>query len=235
MSRLSLDQFKIDRVVLELRYANALLLWDKSGSLWHRIEIKHPNLKVVAAQPNQTVFNLGDEYQLSVLLERASILSVEPDKDLSGFEGLADDITEAITNVLDVVTFDRIGYRVTYFRPTKDAAEAVSLLLGTGLTSPPEGRLFNVDSATHSTTFVARYEDKERGALVRLESEGRKLEFEPPFGLKRLSPISEIDYGVTLDVDLYTTAPVRRGQFKASEWIRQASHLVRRDVQRFLR
>ena len=234
MPALSIDDFTLEKAVIELRYAPALLLWDRAGRLWSRVLEKYPELKLLQAQPNQTVFNLGRDFQFSVQTEKANLITDEPEPGLEKFQELADSFVDTVVTTLEIAAVSRVGFRLTYFKTTRDQAEAVEVFRSTGRLRIPNGKLFGVENQHAGGAFTLRLEDKQLGATVRIEVEGRKVDFEPPFGLKEVASVTDLRHGVTFDIDLFTTSATPVSQLRASEWIKQGLHVIRRDSSPFL-
>lgn len=54
---LSLSEFGLSQAVLEARYLNGFLHWDRAGAIWMEMTTKHfPDLKMVKAEPGQPSF-----------------------------------------------------------------------------------------------------------------------------------------------------------------------------------
>jgi hypothetical protein len=231
---LTIAEFTVDRIVLEVRYQTALLLWDRSGALWTDLGKKHPSIANRSARPEQTVFGIDRDLQLTVELEKAIIEADEPPANLQQFQAVADDFFQVLADTLQVKVFSRVGCRVIFFKRYKSKNEAADAVGASHHMRLPTGRHLDVDGRIVRTGFVFQMEDDTLGATVRLDSDGRRIEFRPPFGVKEVPAVDDIQHGVTLDVDWYSHRAVTVGAFRPSEWVNQTMHRIRRDVPAFL-
>lgn len=231
---LSLSEFKFEKAVLEIRYPQALLLWDRSGQLWTPLKRAYPDLKIVQAQPNQTVFNLLPDYQLKVEMDKCAIMIDEPG-DLDAFGAMADVFVRSVTETLEISAVSRVGFRVTYFKEFPSRESAADALRETKRLAFPTGRLFGAPATISGGVFTVRWEDDKTGATARLDTDGRRIEYDGNFGAREFTPQNRVRHGITFDVDVFIVPTIPIGQLRPSEWIKQSAHQIRRDADSFMR
>ena len=85
-----LSHFSLHQAILEIRYQDALLLWDRSGLLWHEIKKIKPEIKMQDAKPLVTTFFLDNKFDLTVKTDRSHIVDTKPISSLKDFIELSD-------------------------------------------------------------------------------------------------------------------------------------------------
>jgi hypothetical protein len=233
-SALALDDFVLEKVAFETRHRSAYLLWDKAGVIWTKAAKRWPKLdpKPSHIEPAKITFRFGTDLEASV--EIGSALAIGHYPNLKEFGEFTEEFVRLVTHELQVEDYSRVGLRFTYFLLFKTKESAAAALLNSGLLRLPAGKHFSIDGKVTFPKAAFRWEGESLGALVRLEAEGRKLDFDPPMGVKELPSVHEEKFGIVLDIDYYTIASTGVGQLHIGEWISQVSHLVRRDSKAFL-
>ena len=233
MTQLNLSQFKLRRAVLEVRYPNAYLLWDRAGDLWSEATRRWGSLDVQEAQPGRTVFRYdAKRTEFSALLSKTSIISHYPDK-FDDFVEMATIFLDITTNILEIYELERIGLRLRYYNSFPDKAAASSAVIALDLLKIPGMPQFNIDGVVVTPEYAVRFEDGKKGVTVRIGAESEKQEFKPPLNMDGLKPEEVEISGVTYDVDYFTIATTSTGQFRAKDWIEGAHHVIRRDSKSF--
>jgi hypothetical protein len=227
---MSLSSFKLEQTTLEVRYAPALALWDKAGSVWQLIQERWPEITLVTAEPAKTVFRFRNT-TFFIELESARLTTFGPEKSLDGFRNDGRQFLAAIVQELRIRLFKRIGFRSVYFREYPNREEAAESFLSLDLVRVPDKKVFEVSDKPIGLQYFARWESDTKGLLVQARAEVRKLDYDPPPELANdVEAIHRERYGVTLDFDYYTAAPVEPAQIDAAEWVKHAVHLINRDT-----
>ena len=230
---MALELYDLEKAAFEVRFKRAFLHWDRAGRFWNRMLRDFPDLENSTGEPGRTVFLLRRDYQLTLQLESANIMADEPGN-LDELSLLAERVTTAVNEEFEVADYVRIGLRMTFFRSLASQVDAAKAVAAFGLLRIPHGRYFDVSEQPTNLSYIARWDGKPFGALVQVNSDGRKIELKPPFGMKEIKPYNEVRHGATVDVDYYSTQALPTSQLKASEWIKQAEHMIRRDTDRIL-
>jgi uncharacterized protein (TIGR04255 family) len=236
MATLSLSDFRLSQAVLEARYLNGFLHWDRAGAIWMEMTTKHyPALKMVKAEPGQSMFRLEDRYELGVQVDKLSVHAHNPHSTLKEFSEIADQFGSTVLRFLELEEYTRIGFRVIYLKEFDDPASAADALLSTGRLSLPSAQSFGVNGAPVSPAFSCRWDGQAKGFTVQLRTEERKYAFDRPFAWEGEKFEGKERHLFVLDIDYYTTATIGTAQVRLSDWVQQAIHLVRRDTDNFLR
>jgi hypothetical protein len=227
---LSGDQFQLEQFVFEVRYPFAFLHWDRSGTIWSELARKWPELESVVAQPGETRFRLGNSYQFTIAMERASAEAMRPK--IEEFAAFSDHFMAVLIRELQIAELRRVALRSIFFRVTKDLQTASIDFIKTGLVRVPEGKVFGIEAfSTTSPKYSMRWEGKSTAATLTVEAQRRSLNFQPPFGFHGIDAIKKEETGILFDVDYSTTAPMAVGTLKPSEWIPQVFRVVKRDLE----
>jgi len=231
---MDIKDFHLERAVFEYRYSPSYLLWDHAGALWTDATSKWPQLKAIRTEPNITNFKINDAFEVGVTSDKTTVTGYDPKADLVDFNEKVVYFFEATTRHLGITHFTRVGCRLIYFRsyPTEKAAS--DSMLATKVLPLPEGPHFGIDGAFNLPEYAVRWEAKTAGVTIRLRTEGRKTDFEPPLGVQELKPVHEEKFGIVLDLDYFTKGTVTTGQFRPQDWISNVLHMFRRDSRKFL-
>lgn len=230
---LGLAEFAVEQLAFEVRFPEAFLLWDRAGNLAQ--QAKAFKGKLVSAEPGKVVFRKG-RLEAAFELTQARVIQHHPEGALERFADDADQLVALVSTILEVASFTRIGFRAVAFRKTESLAAAANKLLGTGLIRVPVGRSFDAEPTAGASfaEYGVRLQSRARATTIRLRSDERRLEIEAPAGLKAFDSKVEETFGLILDVDQFTLAPMEPAQLLTREWVKGALHLYRRDVANFL-
>lgn len=232
---MDLDEFKLDRAVLEVRYPRAYLLWDRAGMLWTRLEKNWPELINQEASPARTVFvlELENSYQLATELAASKIIAHDPKENLHEFCDVVAEFVDVVQSVLALDTFSRIGFRLSYFCKKSSLDEAARFVKDTNMVRVPDGPVFSLEPESVNAEVILVFKGANIGARVQINAATKVFEFTPPLGAP-MKKIRDESHGVIYDVDYFTVVEVGSAQIDFKEWIREAHHRIRRDSASFL-
>jgi hypothetical protein len=228
---LSIDDFRLRNVTCEVRYADAYLLYDRTGSVMNDLRAALTELKVINATPVQTTFQFKDGSG-AIELGQSRLHDSNPDTSLEKFGRQCKVYFDVVLNALDVKVFTRVGLRI-FWRKKFDNMEKVREALNGLKLSNVGGKRFGVAEQLDELFF--RWEGEQTGALLRLKAEMGKIDVVLPPELE--VPNHEIHSQVNtllLDVDYYTVAPVELAQWDALAWIPQSARIVRKEIDSIL-
>jgi hypothetical protein len=180
-------------------------------------------------------FRLASVYDLAVELKKAQVSSFKPDPSLEEVRAFLASYFGLLVKFLDLSVLDRVGFRLRFYLEL-DKAEAAAAVMQTERLRLPDGAHFSIEGGTVTLPeFALRWEGKSLGAMVRVKAEDRKYDFEPHPTLKRVEPVHFKTSGILVDIDYYTVGIVTSSQLRVEEWIKQAHHVIRRDIGSFLK
>jgi hypothetical protein len=219
---LTLEDFSIDVLSFELRYDNAYLLWDRAGALASRILEHEPRFRFLTAQPNSQTFET-DDVKLTVELGLLRVFS----RGSSAHQKLtstAQAITDAATEILNLTSFSRAGYRSIYKRTFPDKAAAIKTLSPLAPTADSSLEGFK------RTSFVStnRMEDASRGMLATAKVEEQEINVTIPWeATKYVESMRRKNWVNILDCDYYTLGSTDRDAFNTETWLKYADKSIR--------
>ncbi len=232
---LSFASFDLESVTLEARYHPAYLLWDRSGAIWSNATKRWPGLTRRNAQPNETSFFLGHQFEFGSLLDRCYLIERFPRSNLSDFKSAAEFFVNLVADNLEIEEFTRIGFRLVFtheFNSLEDASMYTSELCRTS--SFPQSKTFNIQGKVMFPELIFRWEDEKFGVRVSLRCDERKVEISVPSQTKKLQDQSSNEALSILDVDYYLKTSLTRHKLKVSAWIDQMYHVIRRDLKKIV-
>lgn len=236
---LSLNDFDLQRGVLDLRYDFAYPMWDNSGVLGGRISDFPLPVSVQEADPAKLNFSLGDDMTLEVELEKTVINDHQPDASLSSLGEVGDLVAPLLSRVLEVDLYKRVGARVHYFQPFNSIEEAIDEFIEADLMHIPDpgGPHFGAEGGLQEASYKHRFQGNRRGVTIRMQTVSRRVEasLPPHFQWSDLDRhlVSE-KHGILFDIDIYTVAPVEHDQLNFAEWTDDVLRIIRRDCTPFL-
>ena len=232
MPTLTLSDFEFRQATCEIRYAEAPLIFDRTGEIFHHLGKRFTNLRNELGTPIQTQMT-ADEGVFNIQMTAARLTASKLDASLEKFASHCKLFFDFLADRLDIAVFTRIGLRLIYIKPYGSSDEpkaALNALKSLGIKVEPR---FGVGSEI--TEWVARWESKELGATLRLKAENGTLDaqFNPDLGLGQTSVHKEYHHLIA-DVDYYTLAIVERSQWDPVNWITRTGRNVRKEIDRVL-
>jgi hypothetical protein len=236
---LSLENFELQRGILDLRYDFAYPMWDNSGALGQGISDLPWPVSVQDADPAKLNFSLGEDMTLEVELEKTVINDYQPDASLDSLGEVGDLVAPLLTRILNVTLYERVGARIHFFNPFSSIEEAVDQFVEANLVNipDPEGPHFGADGGLTQSSYKQRFEGDRRGVTVRMQTVSQRVEasLPPQFQWSDLDRhLASEKHGILFDIDIYTVAPVDHDQLNLTEWTDDALRLIRRDCAPFL-
>jgi hypothetical protein len=187
------------------------------------------------AEPNRTIFRVGESFEAIVEIERAVSIAYLPKSSDSNFREFLVMFAKNVTEILEISSILRVGARFFYVKEYETQESASEALISTGLFKIPASPQFGVKGRIIDPSFRTRYEDDIKGACIRAYMEKQNIEFTPPLGVVDPPPCKRETIKLIFDVDIYSTVPLDIGQLSAEEWLKESERVVRRDIDRFIR
>lgn len=220
------SELTFEKVIAEVRYSSNYLFWDNSGKTMTQIVEKYPRFELRDAQVSNVQSDWWSEgIVLNFNYQKADLTQDFP-KNLDNFKGVCGALCDAIRDVLQVKSFDRVGVRYIQSLPMKSADDARDFFSKMALVSVSTEKLqpFGKGRVEEQQALI-RYEDDSRGYTFRLSHTPRdvKLKINRPF---------VVDTGkfeknaVIFDVDCYTKKPVEAPAFIPAEFVRVTHRTV---------
>ncbi len=231
---IDLSQLTSTRAVLEIRYEPAILLWDRTGSIFAEIRKLYPAIEFKNTQPNQQIVRLKPNLELSFNLDRAVIVSGKESSDCSELKKAGGDVFPIVLRNLEIVDLKRIGLRVVMQKEFPTKIDAGKYILERMPTLNRKGKYFGLEANVTDPEISLRWEGETIGCMVRLSVIGHTLKVEIPIEFPDLDPIDLERHSATLDVDFYAHGITAASKFNAPAIVETWLQLIRRDVGGFL-
>jgi hypothetical protein len=230
-SGLDINGFLLESITMEIRFGEALLLWDRAGDLWTEVSKKLPGMKLQAADPRMQQFYLNDDFELVLELKRAFVSQIRPGDDLARFSEVTTVAFDQIAKSLTIVDYSRVGFRALYWKETKDATEALELMTSSGVCLPPGHTHMLKDMQHTELEMRSQYESKTYGLSIAVRTQARTPSFNIPISARHaVTAKTDKSFGVQQDFDYYTCGITASEQLRPKVWIEQAMKAGKRGL-----
>ena len=229
-----LDDFALESMFFECRYANAYRLWDAAGSIGLALSERYPEIGLSQAEPGAIQFKLTTRMTADIRLDRSHIGDHDPTADP---EKSAEEIrwmVETITGLLGIRQLTRLGMRSVYvkrFDSKKATGEYMSKVISV---APVEDKYFNVHPLQIWPNISFNVEDEDMGYWFRYGAETQVVTVDAGPSVKEVEPYTKDVHKAKIDVDVYTVKPVDLDSLRVVDWIGLVRRLVRRDAGKIL-
>jgi hypothetical protein len=218
-----------------MRYSPAYLIWDRAGRIWNGATARWPKLKARTATPNQIRFFLENRAELGLELERAFVSFAGNNLKLEEFIPYCAYFSEEATRSLEIDSFKRVGFKVTYVKRYEDMDGAVADFISTGVFKKIPEVNFGIKGQITQPSFGLRFENENVGCVVVFQVRKREINMDVPIiGEEDLVSQHREYTELVLEFDYYAQN-MEIDQFKCSKWLEEAMHVMRRDAAMVLR
>jgi hypothetical protein len=234
---LNLSEFRINRAVVELRYAPAFLLWDRAGLTWQNMRRIYPAIKLMEnPQPNVQQIRVTKDFAAEIHLDRMNVQGFNLENNIEGLGRVSGHIfTEALKN-LEIVDLTRIGCRIYFEKAFKTkellnqaAFEIVPTLKRSGK------KVLNIEGGiAREPRLALRFEGPTTGCLLQIYTVDQKLEIEAPQEFSEMETSTTQKFKAILDVDYYAHAETAVSKFHCGALIENWTRIIRRDLEAFV-
>lgn len=230
-----LDTFKLQQLILQITYPEALILWDRAGRINTRLQAIWPGTTAADVGPNQQSLN-SPSVQIDTSLAKSTLVrnhlttidSQTSQQFLNTFQIWRDD--------LQLGKLNRVSSRALYVRTFPSIAAANAELIAMGLCRMPASKVFDqpIQSENNTVDVAYKFEDASSFAMLRVRTESVKLEFTPPLEFSNVKPFDETRHKLILDFDRGVKGSIEASDFRMDEWLKGFVHVLRRDVEKVL-
>jgi hypothetical protein len=228
---IEISQFKLQKLVLEIRYDQAFLLWDRAGSIGAGLRSRFPAIKAKIIQPNQQQFSIDKNLDGGVGLDRAFLQSTFPPHDLEQLKAASELYFSMVLDALKISNLSRIGVLSVYEKRFESRQLAADFILTCQPQLRREGKFFNVEGAKLlDPELFLRWEGDSMGCSVKLYSIEQRIDVEVPDELDDIKPIKASRNLALLEIDYYAHASTSVSKFNSSAIMENWVRVVRRDI-----
>lgn len=229
-NKMNFGDLYLNRVILELRYDEGFLYWDKCGETLLDIQRNFPEWKwegistELARLKNHT-------RNMELVFNYKNIRFIQNEvENLNQFKEATGKITPIIVKSLEINKFKRIGNRYQYVFPLENPEQGKKIIRECSLTKIPEEKLALFGENSIKTNFVVHIENE--NYRYRIEIVGIER-VEVPKNIKideRFNP----KYGMRVDVDIATINEVNAFDFDCSSFIQSNKKFLENNLIKFI-
>ncbi|GMU57406.1 MAG: hypothetical protein AMXMBFR33_65520 [Candidatus Xenobia bacterium] len=217
---------KLETLVVEIRYDQGWLYWDRCGAIWRELQKQCEDLEMVEITTSEAKF-LSKEIpgQVNFNYQRAYV-----QLDLAGVHqpklDVFDDFLPVITTTLDLDAVTRVGCRGIWIAmgPLENALAVfrrTSLVASDPVSTDPDLEVKAITTSFHA-------EDDKIGSRITLKSFTRTLTISAPPGVAIRDDFSGT--GLSIDIDRFIPHSIRVEQLKFSDFakacLKRAKHVL---------
>ncbi len=224
------DEFMLNRVILEMRYNEGFLYWDKCGATLLDIqkgfhEWKWKNISTELTRLENHTKNM----ELVFNYENIRFIQNEVEN-LNQFKLAAGQITPLIVEKLDIKKFKRVGNRYLYVFPLENPDQGKKIIQKSSLIEIPNKKLSLFGGEPTKTAFVVHIENG--NSHYRIELVGIERIEEPKN--VRINERFNPKYGLRVDVDIATVNEVNASDFDCSGFIQSNKKFLENNMIKFI-
>lgn len=224
------EDLALNRVVMEFRYDEGHLYWDKCGETINNIQKDYPEWQWSGTSTELAKLkNIHRNMELEFNYRYIRFIQVEVEN-LSKFKSATEEIVPLITDKFDIKTFKRIGNRFQYVFPVKNPAEGKEIVHNCPFIQIPENKLALFGQNSEKTSFLVRIEND--NTQYRLELQGIERESLP----KNITVDDRFNpkYGLLVDVDIAIITEVKVADFNFSDFVQSNKKFLEHNLVKFI-
>ncbi len=220
------EDMQLNRVILELRYDEGYLYWDKCGEMLLDIHRQFPEWKWdgVSTELARLKNSLRN---MELVFNYSNIRFIQNEvENLSQFKEAIDKIAPLITEKFEIKKFKRVGNRYLYILPLENPDQGKKIIQKSPLIKVPEDKLALFGENSDKTAFVIHFENK--NLHYRIEFVGTER-VEMPTDIRideRFNP----KYGLRVDVDIAIMNEVNVSDFNCSDFVQTNKKFMEYDL-----
>jgi len=231
-----LSAFRRTQVILEVRFDEAYLLWDRAGAIWSVIARQFKAIKHTGVAPNQATFFGDDRFAMAVALDRASITDHRPQGSLDRTFDVFAAFIENVAGGLNLPAFTRVGNRYLHAIDCKSMEDARRKAQAMFPSAAPQKKLFTLDASSIAPALKIEGDDGELGCTAQVYPNEQKIDFTPPPDVAAMGveKTQKTLYQLVFDIDFYTKKSVKVESFEPKAWLMGWQKTISRDADAFL-
>lgn len=231
-----LDSFKTHNAIIQIRYADAFLIWDRAGEINRHISKIWPGVKITEGVPQQVTLT-GEGVKIQTGIDKSSIT-------VSGEHALGQlkvrqicDTFEVWCKELEIDELSQVSTRVTYSKDFESLKNANAELLALNLVRWPDTMVFDqpLESDRNGLEVQYRFEDESSFSVLKLKAEQLKYEVDLDPNVFNDPKIRKVINRMTIDFDRGLLGAVAAGKFRMDEWLKGYQHILRRDIEKVIK
>ncbi len=226
---MTFDDLRLNKVILQLRYDEGHLYWDRCGALLLDIQKEFPEWKWEKGQ--EVGFLINTKRSMELLFNYSNIRFIQNEvENLNQFKEATGKIAPFIVEKLEIKKFKRVGNRYLYVLPLENPEQGKQIIQKSRFIQIPEGKLTLFGEKPVKTAFFVYIENKnshyriELGCIERIEVP-KNIKIDERFNPK---------YGLRIDVDIATVSEVNVSGFDCSDFIQLNKNFLENNLIKFI-
>lgn len=224
------SNFRLTRVILELRYRKGFLYWDRCGATLLEIQKKYPKWKWESTSVELTRL-IDLQRNMEFLFNIRNIRFIQNEvENLNQFKKVTTAITPLIVDKLEIERFSRIGNRYMYVLPLKTLSEGREIIKISKAIEIPKERLAMFGKKSVKTSFTLHIDNEKIHYRIELTTIER---IASPKNIK-INEAFNPKYGLRIDVDIATLGEVKATTFDGSSFIQDNKKFLENNLVKFI-
>ncbi len=224
------SDFYLRRLIFEIRYDQAFVLWDRAGGIARRLTTLWPGLKLAEGVPNHQVLK-GQNVDISTGLGASHCILFRPQSFIEHVEQMNKTLAIWVEE-LEIEKFARIGTRAIYSKDAKSEDEAGAMIAGLALLNIPQSVLRHQTPA-HAALVRLNWRDDAVTTQVLIQAEKQTMELDAAREVPGWDEKREV-FRINFDVDRATRGDTERSKFRLSDWLEGVRQTIARDANKLL-
>lgn len=223
---MNFSDLRLNRVILELRYDEGFLYWDKCGATILEIQKKFPEWKWDSVTTDLAgLKNL--QRKMELVFNYGSIRFIQNKvENLSQFKEATEGITPLIVEKLEIEKFKRVGNRYLYIFPLENPEQGKKIIQKSSIIEIPKGKLALFSGEPTKTAFVVHLENENFHYRIELVGIER---LEVPENIK-IDKEFDPKYGLRVDIDIATLKEIKASSFDCGEFIQSNKKFLEKNL-----
>ena len=224
------EDLKLNRVILELRYDEGYLYWDKCGETLLDIQRKFPEWKWDGVSTELArLKNLRRNMELVFNYSNIRFIQNEVEN-LNQFKETIEKVTPLIVEKFEINKFKRVGNRYLYVLPLENPEQGKKIIQKSPLIEINEEKLDLFGKDSTKTSFVVHIENENFHYRIELVGIER---VEMPKNIK-IDEQFNPRCGIRIDVDIATMFEIDISDFNYSEFIQSNKKFLEYNLIKFI-
>ena len=224
------SDLRLNRVILELRYNEGFLYWDRCGATLKEILKRFPEWKWERTSTELTrLINTKRNMELTFNINNILFIQNEVEN-LNQFKISIGEIAPLIVEKLEIEKFRRVGNRFLYVFPSGNVEQGKKIIQKSRAVEIPQEKLVIFGEKALKTSFVVEIENESLHHRIELTTIWRTN------GAENIKLNEEFypKYGLRVDIDIATLNEVGASTFNCSDFIQRNKQFLENNLIKFV-
>lgn len=219
---MNLENFYLNRAILELKYNEGFLYWDNCGATILEIKKNHPDWQWNRTSTELSVFrNIKRKMELVFNIHHIRFIQDEVEN-LNQFKKAVSKIAPIITQKLKIEKFSRVGNRFLYIYPLENTDKGKEIIKKIEVFDIQPDKVNIFGENPKKTGFIFYIQDD----ITQYRVEITTIERVDQFGAGKLNEKFHPKYGLRVDIDIAVIDEVSTLDFSLDDFIQHNSKFI---------